>query len=81
MFRHPNDSLVSVDKTVVVVIDALRTDHLVTATVPLMPYLQTQLAAGGAHGYILHTAAPTVTLPRIKVGAHLTPFLEVGDNT
>lgn len=59
--------MAEVEKTVLVVIDALRADQLVTATAPLMPYLQGQMASGGAQGYILHTAAPTVTLPRIKV--------------
>lgn len=69
MLRYSNDSHTAVEKVVVVVIDALRADHLATATAPLMPYLQGQLASGAAQGYVIHTAAPTVTLPRIKVGS------------
>lgn len=59
--------MAAVEKTVLIVIDALRTDQLVTATAPLMPYLQGMMATGAGLGYIFHTAAPTVTLPRIKV--------------
>lgn len=56
-----------IEKTVLVIIDALRTDHLVSTSQPLMPHLHGLLTKGEAHGYILHTATPTVTLPRIKV--------------
>lgn len=59
--------MASIEKTVLVVIDALRSDHLVIASAPLMPHLQNAMASGAGLGYILHTAAPTVTLPRIKV--------------
>ncbi|XP_063841939.1 GPI ethanolamine phosphate transferase 2-like [Scylla paramamosain] len=80
--RYSNDSHMAVEKVVVVVIDALRADHLVTAAAPLMPYLQGQLASGAARGYVVHTAAPTVTLPRIKslVTGSVPGFMDIIEN-
>ncbi|CAL4124474.1 unnamed protein product, partial [Meganyctiphanes norvegica] len=73
------DSSAVVEKTVIIVIDALRSDHLATATNPSMPYLYNLLQEGGAKGYVVHTASPTVTLPRIKslVTGSIPGFMDV----
>ncbi|XP_069193929.1 GPI ethanolamine phosphate transferase 2-like isoform X1 [Procambarus clarkii] len=80
--RHDDESPVSVNKTVIVIIDALRADHLVSTPQPLMPHLHGLLAKEEAHGYILHTATPTVTLPRIKslVTGSIPGFMDIIEN-
>ncbi|KAK3865392.1 hypothetical protein Pcinc_028996 [Petrolisthes cinctipes] len=74
--------LAEVDKTVLVVIDALRADHLASTRQPLMPYLHSLLTKGGARGYLLHTSSPTVTLPRLKsmVTGGIPGFMDVVEN-
>lgn len=74
-----DESTAVVEKTVIIVIDALRSDHIATAREPHMPYLYALLQEGGAHGYVVHTASPTVTLPRIKslVTGNIPGFIDV----
>ncbi|XP_076035855.1 GPI ethanolamine phosphate transferase 2, catalytic subunit-like isoform X2 [Oratosquilla oratoria] len=66
-------------KIVMVVIDALRADHLATATTPRMPHLHKMLRNGEGVGFIARTANPTVTLPRIKslVTGTIPGFMDV----
>nr|XP_053631909.1 LOW QUALITY PROTEIN: GPI ethanolamine phosphate transferase 2-like [Cherax quadricarinatus] len=80
--RDQDASTVLVSKTVIVVIDALRSDHLVSTPQPLMPHLHGLLSQGDAHGYVLHTASPTVTLPRIKslVTGSIPGFMDIIEN-
>ncbi|XP_042892631.1 GPI ethanolamine phosphate transferase 2-like [Penaeus japonicus] len=77
-----NDSQVVIDKTVLIVIDALRADHLSATNQPLMPYVHGLITKGEAFSYVLRTATPTVTLPRIKslVTGTIPGFMDVIDN-
>ncbi|KAK7082709.1 hypothetical protein SK128_014259 [Halocaridina rubra] len=70
-----------VDKTVIVIIDALRVDHLVRTSQTLMSHMQ-DLMKGSAYGYVVRTATPTVTLPRIKslVTGSIPGFMDVITN-
>ncbi|XP_042226776.1 GPI ethanolamine phosphate transferase 2-like isoform X2 [Homarus americanus] len=47
-----------------------------------MPYLHGLLTRGEAHGYVLRTATPTVTLPRIKslVTGSIPGFMDIIEN-
>lgn len=77
-----NDSHLTIDKTVLIVIDALRADHVSATNQPLMPFLHGLIAKGEAYSYVLRTATPTVTLPRIKslVAGTIPGFMDVIDN-
>ncbi|RXG61307.1 GPI ethanolamine phosphate transferase 2 [Armadillidium vulgare] len=66
-------------KTVLLIIDALRADHLVDSQVILMEYCTELLRNKRGIGYMLKTASPTVTLPRIKsiVTGSIPSFMDV----
>ncbi|XP_064100812.1 GPI ethanolamine phosphate transferase 2-like [Macrobrachium nipponense] len=71
-----------IEKVVLVIIDALRTDHLALTNQPLMPHMYDLLTRGKAYGFVLHTATPTVTLPRIKslVTGSIPGFMDIITN-
>ena len=56
-----------VKKMVVMIVDALRDDHLSTDQENRMPYAKNAVSKGDAFIYSLRTASPTVTMPRLKV--------------
>ncbi|XP_068232796.1 GPI ethanolamine phosphate transferase 2 [Palaemon carinicauda] len=80
--REPEKGEKAIEKVVLVIIDALRTDHLVLTPQPLMPHMYDLLKNGKAYGFVLHTATPTVTLPRIKslVTGSIPGFMDVITN-
>ena len=63
----PDLQISVVDKVVIVVIDALRADHLATALEPRMPFLKSLEKNKDGFIYVTHTSTPTVTMPRLKV--------------
>ena len=65
--HNPDMTLTKAEKTVIVVIDALRADHLALAETPVMPYLDGMIKDKMASVFVTHTSTPTVTMPRLKV--------------
>ncbi|XP_066942759.1 GPI ethanolamine phosphate transferase 2-like [Macrobrachium rosenbergii] len=80
--RGPGTADKPIEKVVLVIIDAWRTDHLVLTDQPLMPHMYDLLTRGKAYGFVLHTATPTVTLPRIKslVTGSIPGFMDIITN-